>query len=688
MRLIKWLALFLYRSSRELAAGENRSAIRAKYIAYGAILLGTFSLFAILLGNEALRWKNTSPEFVLEPKSWRFVIDDGPLSQSNPSICQTEAFVNYECPVHPQNPKLWQSPLTRFDETYYKHFRSFSQSRFWIGASIEPQVVKQISDAGANHLILGWIKGHYKLWIDGEFITEGSREDREPIVLALPRGMFVETKPLQIALEVLPEKGAAFPDILARPLKEGFGVKAQARAYKSISSFWKKSRPFALFFMNLLFSFLFFLLWHSEREKQEYFYISSYALMSAVFQLRLTDLFLSAFDPNVNYSLDILLRFSEGSLGLFLGLAFARSRREFFQWGISLCVILPSIVAFSLSDGPSKYRFNDFLDQWLVPVFYLLGAAACALQAVLLFSYRNKKQAVPVRMKRLIYFSIGLGGVALTYILQSHHLVSFVHRMFLSRFAHFGLVLFLGVIALFEYREQKKLLKKTPLSQYHQRPVLPEKLFGVILCVDIKRSELLFSRFARQSNPARLMEACLSHLWSSAAEKGAVILQTEGDQIKLFFDSANCADPVEAALEATDLMMKRLGVLHGQFVAQNWISVQCERIEFRAAISSGAIKPVWQEVGGTRLGAWAEVDESRPFIENARLIEIERALNHDESIVLIPEELAKQVAGSSKPKFRDRFLFRAQNHAAKHGQIYCVSAFVPRAESTGAALAA
>ena len=60
-----------------------------------------------------------------------------------------------------------------------------------------------------------------------------------------------------------------------------------------------------------------------------------------------------------------------------------------------------------------------------------------------------------------------------------------------SKIGHFIIIAYLGSIGLAEFRDQKLLIEKTPISPYHRLEHLPERLHGAILVIDLKNSEAL-----------------------------------------------------------------------------------------------------------------------------------------------------------------------------------------------------
>ncbi|HTL13245.1 MAG TPA: hypothetical protein VL588_12195, partial [Bdellovibrionota bacterium] len=355
-----------------------------------------------------------------------------------------------------------------------------------------------------------------------------------------------------------------------------------------------------------------------------------------------------------------------------------------FVWGMPMALLFPVIAAVAITGGPARYAFNSVLDQWVVPLLYALGAAACAQQALYLSKGRKFGMWVPVRVRRLTLFTTGLMAISVLYLLQSHGLLPFQVKVLVSRFAHFGLVLFLGGIALAEWREQKRLAEHIPVSPYHRRPVLPDRVSGAVLVADLKSSETLFRVSALRGDAGALVESCLSHMWSSVASMGGVVLQTEGDQIRVFFDRAICRDPAATALAAVDLMASNLAELEHRFHDQGVLPDDGYKLEFRAGVALGDIKPVWHEMEGLRLAAWAEAGSTNAFVESARMLELGRSVPGAENgsvAVFVSTE-------APTSRFPGEWLCKEHLIQGKHGREYRVSAYVPPRETGTRSVAA
>lgn len=660
---ISKLAKMLHRQE-----GRESSFLLQKYFLYTFFFGTALTFFSVLFSLDVQRWSKPNPSILIDPHTWHSF-----YSNAQGSECSPSSRLSKKCPAHPQNPSLWTSTDGRFKENDKLIRRP--KKDFWIGTSIPPEKIAQAKSNLANQLILGWIYGSFEVWVNGDYIVAEKPIARDPTIVTLPLSYLQSTAPLKIAIQIHPDSELGTPDMLAAPWKEGFATAEEVAAFKSEAGFWKRSRPFALFLLNFLISTLFFMFWYANKQKQEYFYLAVYGMICAIVQIRLMDIFRGAATALTTEVLDTFLHCAEAGFGLLLAFSFARSRKEIFRYGIPLFLFVPvplqlARIYFKRMD----FLLNMYLYKWVVPSAYFIGAFVCLLQAVYLYREKFTLLTKP-RIIRLVLFSLGMIAMGLLYMAQSHEWVSFLSKIIFSRFSHFAIVFLFGAMAMIEYKEERHLLEKSPVSRYHRMKKMPEKLSGALLAVDIKNSEKLFRLSAQSGEAGKIVETCLSHLWASVIACGGTVLQTDGDGLRAFFDKQENAAPALAALRATDLMEKNLMVFCSQLQDQGILEAgTC--VPFRAGISCGEIKPSWQEMQGMRVATWTETGSRNPFVESARMLEIERKISTpvEKSAVIVMDEYAHAL---DKGALAGSWLFERRGVMGKHDHIYLVSAYLP-----------
>ena len=618
---------------------ENKSRTLAFLLLFGSAIV----LFSFLFYERMQKWEKASPLVPIAEAQWK-------LRTCESSPCS--------------DVKLWTSKESRFAAPGI--LRQKPKKDFWVGAEISGDDLKRAQRAGANELILGWAYGDFEVWINGVKFTHVLVEEKSPVIIPLPPEYLKHF--LRVALLIHPSSEMGTPDTLAKPWTEGLATEEQALAFRSAAMFWKTSRPFALFFLNALFSILFFLFWSVQKQKQEYVYFAIYGAISTLVQLRLTDLFHGRFTASETWLFDLFLYFGEGTFGLLMALSFARARREIFQWGTALALILPWMAYLPLDTTNALRDTNTFLKQWYVPSAHLFGAAVCLLEA---WSLQSMDIAArKIRVPRLLIFALGMTLIAVFYCLQANDWISPFGQAISSRFANFVIVFLLAGIAMREYRQEKWLLERVHISSYHRMNPLPNSIRGTLLSVDIKNSERLF-QISAGKEMENLVETCLSHLWSAVTANGGIVLTTEGDGLKAFFDKSKHSDAIVSALRTIDQMKARLNEYQEQLQYQEIANLGS--FEFRAGIASGEIKPTWQQRDGLEVAGWIDCGDRGPFLESVRLMELERQFEKaNESVAVLNANESKSVTD-----LKGHWIFENHRVVGKHNRIFIVSAYQP-----------
>lgn len=646
---------------------RTRSSLySAKWFSYIASVLLVASLLIDILIPEIAAWNLPAPAIVLSPGAWTL------WNEREPINCATPLAEAALCPAQSSFSKLWSSPKHRGQS-------SAPTGPFWLGMHLGPEQLKPAVDIGAHHLILGWVRGSYEIWINGEKYDSGQRSEHQPLVMPIPISWFASADGLNLAIRIAPEPGVDHPDVFAKPFQEQITTSHAARAYLSAVAFYKIARPFTLLFLNLIFSLLFFFVWATDVQNRESFYLAFYLLVCAGLQLRLTDLYIGQFSPAFDYGLDLILRAYEGLFGLFVGLAFARTRRLVFRCLLPLGLALPWLT-FLLGVPPAQMRgFAFWIEQTLMPGLIVCGSVACFFQwYTLRFKLRHLSESSKGRRLRLLQFGFCLVAIALTFRLEAFF-HSVVLRELVWRSCHFGLVFMMFLVVLREFREQRLSFMRSPVSKYHRRIPLPESLSGILLVIDLKSSEL-FSRLRievmQTGNGTSLYT---SPLWTSLAAEGGTVLSTDGDQVKVFFDAADDSAPLLRALKGVDSLHRYLANLSFQLAGFGLMPEGHSGIAFRAGLAAGEIRPHWQILGSERTPLWLEAGRSTPFIDSARMLDLERQVENiaagapSTSRVMIPDHLLADFSGFEA--LSGTIVRRGCELIGKHGRVYRVAVY-------------
>jgi hypothetical protein len=411
-----------------------------------------------------------------------------------------------------------------------------------------------------------------------------------------------------------------------------------------------------------------------------------FSLAGAGYQAQDIDLWAYQRDPQTMYLLWSSFLFYQASFALLLGLAFARAKGNIFRYSIPAILAAPLLAHLFAWTPESPRGPLELVERLYVPAAYLLSGFACWLEAHHVGQLRRNGGVLALRRRRLLSFGFGLALLGAYYAVEFNGFLPSLDRIFwlTNGSEEFFLILYLAGIALREFGEQEKLIAKTPVSRYHRLPQLPERVNGALLVVDLKNSELLFRLGAREGDAGKLVDTCVSHLWTAVMENGGVVLQTEGDAIRALFDQETCPDPVAAALRTTDRMAQELALVDGRIRSEHAAAAEMPRLAFRGGVAVGAVKPIWHDFAGTHHASWIEAGGSNAFVESTRLMDLERDAGGvpGGTRVVITEQLygSGPLAGLG-----GRWESHGLELLGKHGQPYRIAVYAPVAASAAPA---
>lgn len=465
--------------SRELARSVWASEKVARVLfSTCAVAVGLYFISALVA--ESLRWQEVVPDFPIDRSVWNVTPDHTRCDELGKTSCLVEAITwidsNETVPLFaPEGRglvKIENGPL-------------------WISAKIPRSEFARAASFEANQFILGWIKGNFRVWINGEFFASFDDKDLNPKVLSIPMSILMNDSDLEILFHLWPRMGASNLVPLTASLKEGFATYATATNYRNFHDFLNKSKSLAMFSIYFLFSVFFFLLWRLNRKYREYLHLSFLALFTSVPEILFQDGLSLKLPSYLNYEIYHCLLFLKCMVALNLSFAFARLSSSLIQKitaGISLVAIITA-VSFS-SDTLALWRLP--LNQYLVSLVYLLGAMVCLRQVKVLRKANQNAGFLLRRFSQLYGFSGVFLAMAIVIFLQYSPLFEGLVGKILWNVPELVLVLFLGAIALIDYKNQIEMIERIPLSEYHKLPSLPEMIAGHLLILDLKNSEAFF----------------------------------------------------------------------------------------------------------------------------------------------------------------------------------------------------
>ncbi len=601
--------------------------------------------------------------------------------------CDPESGQNVSlCLASPENPTLWTSPILTNEPEQREKVVALKGKEFWIGKVILTQELKKSFQEGANHLVFGLFAGRYEVWIDGSFLTAGrANYGATPLSIRIPINRLGEENPLYLAIKIEHELDTVFPELFSLVYQEGFATQANAEKFLRFLSFYPALSVSLVFAFNLMLGLLFFSLWLMKRKRQEFGFMAFFAIVFSLSQVFQSDINLWMESKFGFYLNAVVLSFEGGSAILLAG-AFARFKKVFFSVTIPLFFILTitAVVTLRFSRISMDLPANlpAWLSFWYVPVCYLVGAFFCFLQFYTLIPMNFGGKAIFRRMQDLAIFGIALALIGFSYSLSAHSTLSLGYSH-LHSFFKIALVLVLSFVLLREWYYQSQFVTKVPISSYHRNPIMPEKIDGALIHINLKQTDYLLRYQPTSKKSTDIIHECLTLLWSAAADYGGTIIETEGDSLVAFFENTAITPSLDGAINAALLAKKELEELESQIRKSDPIHTQNWHIGFRAAISVGSIKPVWQTVLDARYASWEGVGEKNPFTEASKFLEFGRKMTADnttDSIVFLHEEVA-QKAEDFLSKIGFTWLFRDLPIAGKiDSYLTLAAAALPRAK--------
>lgn len=660
-RLLK-LARFLYRG--EATAAPARDLVVK--VAFFAVASSVFSYLFFAIRNEQDFWKQAYPGTVIERSEWRAKVLSEKLD------CEPK------CPLSFAHSSFWKTSGALTETEISTKLKEGNALEVWLGLSLHRSRVWELRENSRTYLVLGWLKGSYSLWVNGELLQKISADEFGPQVFALPVSHFSRPGNLDLVIRLHPRPGAKNLVPFTASMKEGFADYRSAQAFRSFHRFTEGAKPIALFLVYFVLSGFFFLLWVASPRNREYVHLSAFAIVCSIPNLLFADIFSFRLSPATSMNLYLMIIFCKTISGMNLGFSFSRTRTSLVFW-LTVSLLISGALLVAVAPQTVLSGLRKPLNQHLISLGYAIGAFSCFLQAMSLSLREKQGFSFQFRKEKLLQFSFILFALAGMQFLQYGSFFSSVEIDIFWDVPEVALAVFLGFIALSDYRTQYEMVEKTPLSVYHKRPSLPESVSGLLVMLDLKNSEQIF-RSTLDGNTPFQMPAIISMIWSAIAESGGVVIKAEGDEVIAFFDDEKHPNPLRSALEASDRCYLRL-----QQVAKENDASANATICFRMGMAAGRIRPIWVGQGRDRLPAWTQTEDSMVFVDCARIMEAERELQktlpENSSLVVIANELLQKHEIEEK-LLHGTVVTRGKRIRGKHDRIYAVTCYCPAGLAT------
>lgn len=537
--------------------------------------------------------------------------------------------------------------------------------------------LKKASENQAFNLVLGWFRGSSEVFVNGKLYFKMDRINAEAIAIVLSHERLMKDKEIEILVKVKNFQHRPDIDRFNLSLPTGFYSQERLESLRSYHRYSEQTRPLMNVSLNLMIAFLFFVVWCFLPLKTEHFYLGMFAFFNAAYQFRIVEFVYLYLLPSDLLLYSIVIKSFVGATGMLLGFAIARMRTKFMAIGGILALALPMGSYLVLGSFEQRQAFDVLMNKFWFPFAFLIGAAACGIQAAYFLSRAKKTGKVTIRGRIVIYSMLGLISMAYVYWNKTPLPgVNYATSVFFSHhMTHIMLVLYLAIVLLSEVRHQEELVATTPVSAYHKMSTLPEKVHGAILTIDVKNSESFFKIDSSEGSHINWIGLWRAQSYLVISKLGGVVLQKKGDEIQVFFDSDRMDRPELMALRAFDEICtasKNLGLAMEHNEVMKGLEINfC----IRASLVMGEIKPIWEQMGEKkREPYWEQAAGSNAFVEAARLLDAEKEIVTEKSVsaVVFSAVLAERLDLS---KQGGKTLLETKTVVLKHDEEYDVAGY-------------
>lgn len=619
-----------------------------------------------LLGGLTLLWNKFQDSqhlatLEIPAARWSFTTEDVPAD------CWGERRAT-ECLASPANAKLWNASVNRRSPEYFKELAADLKKPFWLGLRIMPAELKRANSLGATRLMLGMLYSGYEVWVDGTRIQVGDfLENDMPIALDLTTERMLEEKPLHIALSVFRSGKMKTIDSDWFVPTMGFFTSKNSDQQIRWTAFANDTRYYVLFAVFFLFGLIFRYASLIKKSNVEYSAAAAFSLVLAFSQFIIADSTFRLLGPGFYYPMLNGTLFAEIFAVIGFGLACSRGRSVLLK-AVSLAIPISFLILlFSTKILNDNGRAAEFTIFYLTPLSYFVAGGFCLLQYVSLKINSNTITSSKQRRTLLASMSFIFIVVAISFIAETlrAQAVETHWARILTLIPLYVLTTSIAAAVQKNYR----IFETTSISPFHKLSPLPDLVAGVIINLDLKGSEKLFRTGANEDVGGTIVSTVLSQIWGRFASSGATVMQSSGDDILLIYPDRDFGNQPYLWYKTLCEVHEELQLIAQQLADSHPELSTLRRIEFRAAVAKGAVRPLWRLIGSTRVPAWVEAGNKNVFVDTARLLELERAnakptAKGGGSMLIIDETLEAELKEIPDLEIKS---FTGQG---KHGRIY------------------
>lgn len=637
----KWLEDFatsIARPPEESRLLGDPISTRTKLAIFGFLFLVLLGIFIPATYMQFSQFNDFKVYAPLNRSDWKVAY----LHVNNyEEVCNPLKEITALCPAHPDHPYPKETQFTRADPEHMKRTATRRNQVIWYFAEVNSSEVQELIDNEAFYLLMGRIIGDYDFWINGNRYVRVNLKGYDENVILPITSESLKDKQLFIAIRLIHNSGLVYPDMFRYMDPNGFLTKKESSTYELFDLFRAKISTWILFVIQLTLSLLFFFFWYSAKKKPEYAAMAFLLLCYSLNQVRVVHHIQNWFDGRTYHLFTLLFLYVIAMSIMYVGLSYARIKRSIIVTSfqaigfIAFCSFCTAV--FISIEGILKLELITF--NYIIPISYLIGSLVTFSQAYVLI--KVDKEKFKSRIKRLNTFSLISFAISMNFFIH----LSVPGFSYFERYIFMALVLVLGYVILSEYRDQELIIEKSPLTEYHKHPHIGRIVKGVLFGLDLKKAEKLYLKRAKEGSEQTLVSEWRVAMIQSLKSKGALYLQSKGDEIFALIDEAKYKNT--AQMTASILVdLKRESIeFRKRKIQTGELSEEDNHFDFRGAMIRGSLRPVFDTVDGKEYPEWEEAGDSMPFVDCGRLMALEKEIAQglDNTQIILDQELAKDI---------------------------------------------
>lgn len=530
--------------------------------------------------------------------------------------------------------QLWEKKNYREMLAHSSKLDTMHGKTYWIGLDISAASAAEALQKQAFYFYIGYLYSNkWEVFIDDKIILTGGKEHiRKPVVLQLNSILREKKDGFKISIRIKHDMQEFYPDIL---FFTGFANELQNISLTNAENYDLLVTNSMAFGLNFALGLFFLALWLCGVRKQELAAFAAFGLLQAYVQGAKLPLIPEYVGFLNMHRLNFISTFYEALTILWLGLSISRIRSFTVLTGLFVLLIAPWSIFLTQATANEIFYYIWKMSRWSTPFSYWIAAFICFSQARLV-SVQHRLDLVD--SERVLKLHLSWIALAVMGFLVWHGNAFYLDFRIYNSF----LLLALSAVVVHDYRKQELFIRKAPLSKYHQRAKLPEKVPCVLATIDLKSSESLYAFGSASGVGGEYVVEIISKFYRTITDKGGEVIQTEGDSITFFFDLEefkNSFSMIISAVRELDQQLKKHIQLSKLKLGNNYP----DQIRIRAAVDAGAIKPCWQHFEGRDVPSWEQTSNSNIFVDVARLLEAESKVgNKSKSSLIIKNNAESQ----------------------------------------------